>query len=130
MNPKTIQLLAVVATCLVVATGVSRLMRPPPPEQPAVKTKSVASNTGKQAEPPCTIRRAPFGGTQASLVKAMKGKVAHYIVLDHPQDNPMAPFHQHDWLQANYGAVQPVVMGQFATVEAAVMRAASLCKRN
>ena len=105
-------------------------MRPPPPEAPPPKKKSVATNTGRDADPPCAIKRAPFGGTQASIVKAMKGKVAHYVVLDHPAGNPMAPFYQRDWLEATYGPVQPVAMGDFSTVEAAVMRAASLCKRN
>ena len=35
----------------------------------------------------------------------MKGKVAHYVVLDHPTGNPMAPFYQRDWLEATYGPV-------------------------
>ena len=130
MNPKLIQLLAVAATVLVVATGVTRLISPPPAEQPTQKKKSVASNTSKQPDPPCTIKRAPFGGTEASLLKVMRGKVAHYVVLDHPVGNPMTPFYQRDWLEATYGPVQPVVMGDFSSVEAAVMRAASLCKRN
>jgi hypothetical protein len=130
MSPKLIQLLAVVATVLVVATGVTRLMRPTPAEQPTTqKKKSVASNTTKP-DPPCTIKRASFGGTQASLLKVMKGQVAHYVVLDHPGNNPMMPFYQRDWLEATYGPVQPVLVGDFSSVDGAIMRAASLCKRN
>jgi hypothetical protein len=130
MNPKLIRLLAVAATVLVVVSGVNRLMRPQVVSEPAPKKKSVVANTGKETDTPCTIKRAPFGGTQASLIKVMKGKVAHYIVLDHPGGNPMVPFYQRDWLEATYGSVQPVVMGEFSSVEGAVMRAASLCKRN
>lgn len=132
MNPKAIQLLAVVATCLVLATTISRLRQgPPSAEAPAQKKKSVASNTGKkQDELPCTIKRASFGGTQTSLLKAMKGKVIHYIVLDRPQDNPIMPFWQRDWLEATYGTAQPAVVGEFSTAEAAISRAATLCKRN
>jgi hypothetical protein len=129
MNPKAIRLLAIAATVLVVVTGFNRWMRPPPPE-PAPQKKSVASNTGKEADQPCTIKRAPFGGMQASLIKIMKGKVAHYLILDHPADNPMAPFLQRDWLEATYGNVQPVMMGEFPSPETAILRAASLCRRN
>jgi len=132
MNPKAIQLLAVVATFLVVATGISKLLQPPrPPEAKGKQTKSVASNTSKkEAEAPCTIKRVPFGGTQTAVLKATKGKVVHYLILDRPQDNPMMPFWQRDWLEANYGSAEPAVVGEFSTVEAAVNRAASLCKRN
>ena len=88
MNPKLIRLLAVAATVLVVVSGVNRLMRPQVVSEPAPKKKSVVANTGKETDTPCTIKRAPFGGTQASLIKVMKGKVAHYIVLDHPGRQP------------------------------------------
>jgi hypothetical protein len=114
---------------MVVITGFNRWMWPPGPP-PAPEKKTIASTTSKGSEQPCTIKRAPFGGTQTSLLKVMKGKVAHYVILDHPTDNPMAPFLQRDWLEATYGPVQPVVMGEFATEDAAVMRAASLCRRN
>ena len=130
MNPKLIQLLAVAATVLVVATGVTRLMRPQVVSEPAPKKKSVAANTSKETDTPCTIKRAPFGGTYASLLKVMKGKVAHYVVMDHPSGNPAIPFYQRDWLEATYGPVQPVVMGEFSSIDAAVSRAANLCKRN
>jgi hypothetical protein len=130
MNPKLIQLLAIAATVLVVVSGVTRLMHPAPSEEPKARKKSVVSNTTNEKEPPCTIKRAPFGGTQASLLKVMKGKVVHYVVLDHPDDNPAAPLYQYHWLEATYGEVEPVVLGEFSTVEGAIMRAASLCKRN
>jgi hypothetical protein len=129
MNPKAIRLAAIVATCLVVLTGINRLLRPPTPE-PAPQRKSVASNTAKEAELPCAIKHATFGGTQASLLKVMKGRMVHYVILDHPAGDPVAPFLQLDWLEATYGTVQPVLIGAFPTVDGAVMRAASLCRRN
>jgi len=131
MNRKAIQLLAVVATFLVIATGVSRLREGPvPTADKSTQKKTVASNT-KPGELPCTIKRAAFGGTsQTSLLKATKGKTIHYIVMDRPQDNPIMPFWQRDWLEANYGTATPTVVGDFPTVEAAISRAASLCKRN
>ena len=131
MNPKAIQLLALLATCLVIATGVARVMRPaPPPEQASLKKKSVVSSTGKKGELPCAIRRAAFGGTQSAVLKVPKGKMVHYVVVDRPQGNPLMPFYERDWLEANYGQAQAAVVGEFSTVEAAVMRAASLCRRN
>ncbi len=58
-----------------------------------------------------------------------KRSVQHYIVLDLPTDNPMMPFYQADWLAANYPARQ--FIGEFATVDAAVQKAAAnYCKRN
>lgn len=60
----------------------------------------------------------------------MKGRFAHYVVMDRPQGNPLMPFYQQDWLEANYGQAQPALMGEFATVEEAVAMAAVLCKRN
>ena len=104
---------------------------------PQKRPTGVASNNpspGKkkqqQAELPCTIKRAAFGGTQSALLKVMKGRIVHYVVLDHPEGNPMMPYYQRDWLEANYGDMQPAVVGEFPTVEEAVARAATLCRRN
>jgi hypothetical protein len=138
MNPKSIRLLAILATCLIIVSGIHALLKRPQPNQagPLKRPTGVVSNntSGKrkvpQAELPCTIRRAAFGGTQTSLLRLMKGKVAHYVVLDHPHDNPMVPFYQRDWLEANYGVAEPPVVGEFATVEEAIAQAAILCKRN
>ena len=128
MNSKSIQLLAIVATCLILATGISSLMRSP--GQVGSQKKPPGKKKLAQAEAHCTIKRAAFGGTQSALLKVMKGPVVHYVVLDHPEGNPMMPFYQRDWLEANYGESRPTVVGEFPTVEAAVVRAASLCKRN
>ncbi len=61
----------------------------------------------------------------------MKGKVTHYVVLDLPADNPMAPVYQRAWLDANYGSAAAGSWSESSRPStAAVSRAASLCKRN
>ena len=71
-----------------------------------------------------------FGGTQAAVLKAYKGRIVHYVVLDLPTDNPRMPEIQSAWIAANYGGIEPSIVGVFPTVEAAVGKAADLCKTN
>lgn len=128
---KPLHLLAILATFLLVGTGINSLMRPPQSKEAGpLKKPRIAIGSNKKGELPCTIRRAAFGGTQSALLKVMKGPVVHYVVLDLPTDNPMMPSYQSSWLDANYGDAEPAVIAVFPTVEAAVTRAASLCKRN
>jgi hypothetical protein len=56
--------------------------------------------------------------------------VVHYVVLDLPTDNPRMADTQSNWIEANYRDGFPSVVGVFPTVEAAVDKAASLCRRN
>jgi len=121
---KPLHLAAIVVTGLLVWTGVNSLRPPPPP------AKKTATPPPKTKEASCTIKRAVFGGTQTALLKVLKGRTVHYIVLDLPTDNPLMPDYQSNWLDANYGQEQPSVVGVFPTVEDAVTRAANLCKRN
>jgi hypothetical protein len=110
---------------LVVWTGVNSLTRPAPrPERP-VKKPTPTRTTER-----CTIKRAVFGGTEAAVIRAVKGRVVHYVVLDLPTDNPRMPDTQSNWIEANYRDGFPSVVGVFPTVEAAVDKAASLCRRN
>ena len=124
---KRLHLAAIVATLLVVGTGVNALLRPPPlPDGPPKK----AGTPSRSAEGRCTIKRAVFGGTVSALLRVNKDRVVHYVVLDLPADNPRMPDYQSNWLEANYGAAAPSVIGVFPSVEAAVAQAASLCKSN
>jgi len=121
---KPLHLAAIAATVLLVWSGANSLRPPPPP--PKKKPPAPA----KTAEAHCTIKRAVFGGTQSALLKVNKGRVVHYVVLDLPTNNPLMPDYQSNWLEANYGKTEPAVIGVFPTVEEAVTKAASLCKRN
>ncbi len=124
---RPLHLAAIFATLLVVWTGVNALLRPPPrPDGPPKR----AGTPSRFAEGRCTIRRAVFGGTVSALLKVKKDRVVHYVVLDLPADNPRMPDYQSNWLEANYGAAAPSVVGVFPSVEAAIAQAATLCKSN
>jgi hypothetical protein len=139
MNPQLTRLLAALAACLVIITGIISFKNRSAPTDEGPKKRPTGVITTQQSKPKpkpeaaeasCTIRRAIFGGERAALIKVPKRSVQHYIVLDLPAGNPMMPFYQADWLAANYGKVTPTFMGEFATVDAAVRKAANLCKRN
>jgi hypothetical protein len=124
---KPLHLAAIFATLLVVSTGVNALLRPPPrPGGPPMRAEAPS----RFAEGRCIIKRAVFGGTVSALLKAKKDRVVHYIVLDLPADNPRMPDYQSNWLEANYGAATPSLVGVYPSVEAAIAQAASLCKSN
>jgi hypothetical protein len=138
MNSQLSRLLAILAACLVILTGIISIkswMTTPKQEGPRKRPTGVITSEQPKpkpssAEAPCAIKRAVFGGERAALLKVPKRSVQHYVVLDLPTDNPMMPFYQADWLAANYGKVTPQFMGEFATVDAAVQKAANYCKRN
>jgi hypothetical protein len=123
---RPLHLAAIFAAVLVAWTGVNSVLRPPPPpDRPQPKTKPTRTSEAR-----CTIKRAVFGGTQAAVLKAYRGRIVHYVVLDLPTDNPRMPEIQSAWIAANYGGVEPFIVGIFPTVEAAVGKAADLCKTN
>ena len=140
MNSQLSRLLAILAACLVILTGIISIkswMTTAKQEGPRKRPTGVITSEQPKpkpkpssAEAPCAIKRAVFGGERAALIKVPKRGVQHYIVLDLPTDNPMVPFYQADWLHANYGKVTPQFVGEFATVDAAVEKAAIHCKRN
>jgi hypothetical protein len=127
---KITTLLAIVATGLIVVTGVNSMLRPPPRQQDGPAKKSAQAKKKPVAKASCTIKRATFGGTETALLRVQKENVTHYVVLDLPTDNPLAASYQSAWLDANYGSAEPAVVGVFPTVAEAVTRAANLCKRN
>jgi hypothetical protein len=129
---KAIQVWAMIATGLVIATGVHQLTRPPGSQDGAKRSRAEAARKKRAAarEAPCTIKHAAFGGTQSALLKVMKGRTVHYVVLDLPTGNPIIPELQSQWLDATYGQADAKLIDVFPTIDAAVARAASLCRRN
>jgi len=121
---KPLHVVAILATFLLVISAVNSLTRPPPRRE----AKRVAPV--KVVNERCTIKRAVFGGTESAVLKVKKDRVVHYVVLDLPDNDPVMPEYQSRWLEANYGEAQPTLVGVFPTVEAAVNKAADLCKRN
>jgi hypothetical protein len=123
---KPLHLAAIIATFLLVVTAANSLMRPPPRPEAAKKKKTAPVKVAER----CSIKRAVFGGKEAAVLRVRKDSMIHYVVLDLPANNPLMPEYQSRWLDANYGEAQPDVIGVYPTVEDAVAKAASLCRRN
>ena len=123
---KPLHLAAIVATFLLVFSAVNSLMQPPPRPETAKKKKTAPVKVAER----CTIRRAVFGGTEAAVLKVSKDSMIHYVVLDLPTNDPLMPEYQSRWLDTNYGQAQPDVIGVYPTVDEAMTKAASLCRRN
>jgi hypothetical protein len=75
----------------------------------------------------CAIYHARFGSRRAQLVRVMKGPVPNYIVMETGKRDPLARSLRSRWLHAAYGDAEPVWLGDFASAEAALSRAAQLC---
>ncbi len=123
---------AIIATVLVVWTAVNQMRRPAPrPDLAATKPKPT-----KVVYTPCTIERAAFGGVEAAVLKIRKGRKLHYVVLDLPsRDDPVhyLPFmyYQGRWLAQTYSDVPlTALVGVYATVEDAELKAGRLCPSN
>ena len=133
MQSKPLRVLALLATALVIVSGIYKFFDRPTGQPGAKRPTGVVSQGKKkpaQAHLPCTIRHAAFGGTQASVLRFAQGRFSHYVVMDHPFGNPLVPFYQRDWIESNFGEAQPDVLGVFATIDEAIARAATLCRRN
>lgn len=123
---KPLHLAAIVATFLLVVSAVNFMRQPPPRPETAKKKRTTPVKVAER----CTIRRAVFGGTEAAILKVRKDSMIHYVVLDLPANDPLMPEYQSRWLDANYGDAQPDVVGVYPTVDDALTKAASICRRN
>jgi hypothetical protein len=122
---KPLHLAAILATLLVVVTGVNSALRPAPRHDRPPRPKPT-----RVSDTRCTIERAAFGGTEAAVLKVLKDRTAHYVVLDLPADNPRMPDIASRWLAATYGTAEASLVGVFPTVEDALTKAGGLCRTN
>jgi hypothetical protein len=76
---------------------------------------------------PCALDYARFGGQRAQLIKAVRGTVANFVVLEVAGRDPLQRSQRIRWLRAAYGDAEHVWLGEFASPEAALARAAELC---
>ena len=123
---KPLHLAAMIATFLLVVSAVNFMRQPPPRPETAKKKRTTPVKVAER----CTIRRAVFGGSEAAVLKVRKEGMVHYVVLDLPTNDPLMPEYQSRWLDATYGQAQPDVIGVYPTVDDAMTKAASLCRRN
>jgi hypothetical protein len=75
----------------------------------------------------CAIYHARFGGTRAELVRLVVGDVANYVVLEVSRGTRLPPSVPSAWLRAAFGAAEPAWLGEFASPDSALQRAARLC---
>ena len=75
----------------------------------------------------CSIYHARFGGARARLVRILRGDVANYVVIDVSRGSRVLPSVQRAWLRSAFGEGETVWLGEFASAETALNRAARLC---
>jgi len=75
----------------------------------------------------CAIYHAHFGGSRARLLKIMRADVANYIVMDVAQGRAFVPRAQIGWLRSAFGGADAAWLGEFASADRALARAADLC---
>src|SRR5205814_736111 len=75
----------------------------------------------------CAHAHARFGGWRAQLSRVTKGSVRNYVVVEVGKRDPAMRSLRSNWLKANYGDAEHVWLGEYASAEAAMERAARLC---
>jgi hypothetical protein len=75
----------------------------------------------------CSIFQARFGGTRARLVKVMRGSVPNYIVVEVGRRDPLLQRQRSIWLRGAFGDGEQTWLGEFASPEAAMRQATTLC---
>jgi hypothetical protein len=118
---------ALMATAGVVFTAGHALHRPDTTDDRA-RLGPGADAVGSAAVPQrCAIYHARFGGTRAELVRLIVGDVANYVVLEVSRATRLPPTVPSAWLRAAFGAAEPFWLGEFASPDSALRRAARLC---
>ena len=75
----------------------------------------------------CSIYHARFGGTRARLVRIARGHVANYVVIEVSRGSRALPSVQRAWLRGAFGEGEMVWLGEFASPDTALNKAARLC---
>ena len=75
----------------------------------------------------CAIYHARFGGTRARLIMVMHDDVANYVVMEVSKGSRVPPSVPIAWLRGAFGGAEASWLGEFASPESALARAALLC---
>jgi hypothetical protein len=129
MPRKPMHLAAMVAAGVVVLTGAHALRQSWAREAPRSPDVAATSEAAEAVDPGrhCAIYHARFGGSRARLLKVMRGDVANYVVIEVSRGNRVVPSVQRAWLRGAYGDAEPVWLGEFASPDSALAKAARLC---
>jgi hypothetical protein len=95
--------------------------------RPGASVPAAAAFPGAAAQRRCAIYHARFGGTRAQLVVVIAVDVANYVVMEVASGARLPPSIPSAWLRAAFGAAETFWLGEFASPESALRRAASLC---
>jgi hypothetical protein len=95
--------------------------QPPSPRQAADAREAAA---GPER---CRLFHARFGGRRAQLLRVNTGGVRTYLVIEVGKRDPAMRRVRSAWLRAAYGEAGHVWLGEFASAEAAMLRAALYC---
>jgi hypothetical protein len=94
-------------------------------DRPAPGATTAVQGAARQ----CAIYHARFGGVRAWLVKVMRSDVANYIVMEVSQGRRVLPNVETAWLAGAFSGAEAFWLGEFASAERALARAADLCPR-
>jgi hypothetical protein len=95
--------------------------------QPVRSGPAAAAFPGAAAQHRCAIYHARFGGTRAQLIAVIADDVANYVVMEVSSGTRLPRSVPSAWLSAAFGAAETSWLGEFASPESALRRAASLC---
>jgi hypothetical protein len=127
-DPIAPKITSVAAAVLVLLTCVHAYSRrgteaeQPSPREVAYSREAMVTGSGR-----CALYHARFGGQRAQLIKVMRGGVSNYVVLEVGKRDPSMRSLRSNWLKANYGAGEPVWLGEYGSADTALARAARLC---
>jgi hypothetical protein len=118
---------AVAAACLVLLTcAYATSKHDGAADPPLPRDIAYAREAAAQSER-CALYHARFGGRRAQLIRVMRGSVPNYVVMEVGKRDPAMTSLRGTWLKAAYGDVEHVWLGEYASTDAAMAKAASLC---
>jgi hypothetical protein len=128
MTSASTSVAAAAATGLLLATFAHAAIRggtgPPPPSPREV---AYAREAEEAASERCALYHARFGGRRAQLIAVVQNSVRNYVVMEVGKRDPAMRSLRSNWLHANYGEAEHVWIGEYASADSALARAASLC---
>lgn len=121
------QMAALAAAVLVLLTGLHALNAPARRSGviPWTVPDETAAAVGDARR--CSIYHARFGGNRARLVRVIRGEVANFVVIEVSRGNRVVPAVQRAWLRSTFGEGEPLWLGEFASPDTALAKAARLC---
>jgi len=121
---KCLGLAALGLLALTAAHAVGERTSAPEPSRREAGSAREAAATGPER---CRLYHARFGGGRAELLGVGTGGVYTYLVIELGKRDPAMRIVRRTWLRAAYGEAARVWLGEFASAEAAMLRAARYC---